>query len=336
MSADQADVAIVGMGPSGIILAKELATAGLQVVALERGPWRSRPDYQSRDDLRWAVRTDLLPTVRDDPLSVRLTSDQRAAVVRTTSPENQVGGAFLHWGGWSWRFHPDDFKVRTNEVESGLAERAGADLAGTDVQDWPLTYDELEPYYERFEWEFGIAQGHAAQTLSRRRWPATTRCRRCGAAAATRSSSPRSRAAATIPSRGLAASCRARTSRRRPSTRASPPAPACTYCSYCSGFACHVGAKSSASEDLLPAALETGRLDLRSGCRVVRVNTDARGLASGVTYLDADGTRQVPRRAAGDPGELRAGGRAPAAPLHQRPPPGLGSRTPAGCWASTT
>ena len=52
---------------------------------------------------------------------------------------------------------PGDFKLFTNEIESGNAERANADLTGYDVIDWPLSYDDLEPYYESFEWEFGIS-----------------------------------------------------------------------------------------------------------------------------------------------------------------------------------
>jgi choline dehydrogenase-like flavoprotein len=65
---------------------------------------------------------------------------------------NCVGGTMTHWAGWSWRFRPDDFKVLSTD---GL-------LAGASLADWPITYDELEPFYERAEWEFGVSGDAAA------------------------------------------------------------------------------------------------------------------------------------------------------------------------------
>src|SRR5258706_11974646 len=52
---------------------------------------------------------------------------------------------------------PGDFKLFTSEIESSNAELAKADLTGYDIIDWPIGYDDLEPYYEKFEWEFGVS-----------------------------------------------------------------------------------------------------------------------------------------------------------------------------------
>ena len=156
-SAEVADVCIIGVGAVGGILAKELASAGLRVVGFKRGPAPEKEDYAPRDSIRFIARSDQLEWVRHEPTTTRKTSEHRAALQYRTSPLNVLGGALLHWTGQVSRYMPGDFKLFTSEVASGNAERAGADLTGYDIVDWPLTYDDLEPYYERFEWEFGIS-----------------------------------------------------------------------------------------------------------------------------------------------------------------------------------
>ena len=95
--------------------------------------------------------------VRHEPTTTRNKAGEKTRLQYRTSPLNVLGGALLHWTGQSSRYMPGDFKLYTNEIESGNAERAHADLTGYDIIDWPLSYDDLEPYYENFEWEFGIS-----------------------------------------------------------------------------------------------------------------------------------------------------------------------------------
>jgi choline dehydrogenase-like flavoprotein len=134
-----ADVCIVGVGAVGGILAKELASAGLKVVGFERGPAPKKQDYAPRDSIRFLVRTDQLEWVRHEPTTTRKRSGETAQLQYRTSPLNVLGGALLHWTGQVSRYAPGDFKLYTNEISSGNAERAGADLAGYDIIDWPLT-----------------------------------------------------------------------------------------------------------------------------------------------------------------------------------------------------
>jgi choline dehydrogenase-like flavoprotein len=157
MTAAIADVCIVGVGGMGGIMAKELASAGLKVVGFERGPAPKQEDYAPRDSIRFLIRPEQLDWVRYEPTTVRSKAGERTRVQYRTSPLNVLGGALLHWTGQSSRYMPGDFKLFTNEIESGNAERANADLGGYDIIDWPLSYDDLEAYYERFEWEFGVA-----------------------------------------------------------------------------------------------------------------------------------------------------------------------------------
>ena len=143
------DVVIIGLGWTGSILAYELTKAGLDVVAIERGPWRDTasdfPPAYAQDELRYAIRLDLFLRPEQDTLTFRNNKGQTALPMRnfvSFLPGNGVGGAGVHWNGQTWRFLPTDFRLR-----SYLEERYGKNFLPNDmiIQDWPLSYDELEP-----------------------------------------------------------------------------------------------------------------------------------------------------------------------------------------------
>ena len=137
-------------------MANELTDEGLEVMAIERGPWRDAPtdfppDYM-QDELRYRVRHELF--LRPDQLtfSFRNKVDQTALPIRSWGafmPPNGVGGGGVHWNAEMWRFLPSDFVLKTH-----LTERYGASFLPEDmtIQDWGITYDELEPFYDRFEY----------------------------------------------------------------------------------------------------------------------------------------------------------------------------------------
>ena len=144
------DVVIIGLGWTGSILGYELAKAGLDVVAIERGPWRDTatdfPPAYAQDELRYAVRLDLFLRPDQETLTFRNNAGQTALPIRSFAsflPGNGVGGAGVHWNGQTWRFLPTDFRVRSH-----LEERYGKDALPADmtIQDWPVSYDEIEPY----------------------------------------------------------------------------------------------------------------------------------------------------------------------------------------------
>ena len=290
-AAAAADVCIVGVGAVGGILAKELSSAGLKVVGFERGPAPTKEDYAPRDSIRFLVRSDRLEWVRHEPTTTRKRRDEAARLQFRTSPLNVLGGALLHWTGQSSRYMPGDFKLYTDEIASGNAERAGADLAGYDVIDWPLSYDDLEPYYERFEWEFGVS----------------------GLAGSNPFAGPRKRGFPLPPLRHsgrmqlFADACR-RLGYHPYDTAAGilsqpyrPPEPfdsriaerpACVYCGHCNFYGCHVHAKAATLYTTIPVALDTGNFDLRTDSKVFRIDTDAAGKVTGVSYFDANGSVQ--------------------------------------------
>ncbi|MBI4219173.1 MAG: GMC family oxidoreductase [Chloroflexi bacterium] len=127
------DVLVIGSGAAGGAAAWRLANAGFKVVCLEQGRWMDPDRYVTRDaDWEFRSMTDwhFDPNVRRRPEDYPV-NDSESAV--TPLMFNAVGGSTIHWTGHTPRFHPSDFRVRT------------LDGAG---DDWPLTYEELEPYYD--------------------------------------------------------------------------------------------------------------------------------------------------------------------------------------------
>src|SRR5581483_10684343 len=155
------DVAIVGLGWTGSILAWELAQEGLDIVAIERGPWRDTPSNFSPadapDELRYRIRHELFLRPAQMSLTFRNNVDQTALPVRAWGAfmlGNGVGGGGLHWNAETWRFLPTDFTLRWH-----LTQRYGESFLPQDttIQDWGITYDELEPHYDQFEYLCGTA-----------------------------------------------------------------------------------------------------------------------------------------------------------------------------------
>ena len=157
----EVDVVIVGLGWTGGILAKELTEAGLKVVALERGaPRSSENDYSLpniRDELRYVVRHDLMQNTARDTITVRNNPKQEALPMRRLGsflPGEVVGGSGVHWSGHTWRWTDMEFKVRSN-----YEERYGKKFIPNDmtIQDWGISYAELEPYYDKFEYTAAVS-----------------------------------------------------------------------------------------------------------------------------------------------------------------------------------
>jgi len=151
---NKADVVIVGMGWAGSVMAEELTRAGLNVVGIERGAWRDTstdfPVAIDADELRFHTRRKILQPMSVETTTFRNRSDQLAAPVRNWSAYQfgwNVGGAGTHWAGMSWRFTPWDFEVATQT----RARYGAKKMQGLQLQDWGVTYAEMEPYYDRFE-----------------------------------------------------------------------------------------------------------------------------------------------------------------------------------------
>ncbi len=140
------DVCIVGAGATGATTAKVLAEAGLKVVVLEKGP-RMKPENFSGDELKYVNRNYLWPDPKISPRTVRPDEHTKAKRFQFSPTPQMVGGGTVHWAGWVPRPLECDFKMHTLH----------GDIEGASLADWPITYDDLEPYLTKVEWEFGIS-----------------------------------------------------------------------------------------------------------------------------------------------------------------------------------
>lgn len=273
------DAVVIGAGAGGGVVAKELAVNGLSVVLLERGHWVG-PNDDRKDDLR-NQRTSILgnnsgPEDEGNPrVVVDLQGRERIVAPSQGGYSNNaacVGGGTLTYGAMAWRFHPNDFRMRSTY---GVLE-------GSTLDDWPISYDELEPFYEKAEWEIGVSGDDSTNPFKGpRRKPlpmpplARTREHRILEAAARRLNLhpfhiPMLRN--TVPYNGRGA---------------------CMRCRWCVGFPCEVNAKCGTQNTVIPTALATGNCELRTGAMVKEIQFDDRGRATGVAYFDQDDRFQV-------------------------------------------
>lgn len=292
------DAIVVGLGSAGGIVAEQLARGGMRVLGLEKGADYGSDDFQIKhDEIRYYVRNAITASVATDPVTWRATEGEPARVLPWSAgplgtdeplyglPSIGVGGGTLHWGCAAYRFREADFRMR-----SAISERFGADAlpADTTLTDWPLSYADLEPYYDRAEWEQGVS-GRAGNIGGRIQ------------ADGNPFEAPRSRDYPMPPVRACAGDHRfveATTSLRYHPFR-QPLAinseeyqgrSACVYCGFCHGYPCHVEAKSTTQVTSVPRARATGNLDVRAHARVFRVHRDDAGRrVTGVSYFDAGG-----------------------------------------------
>jgi gluconate 2-dehydrogenase alpha chain len=291
------DAVIIGLGWTGSILAHELTDAGLDVVAIERGPWRDTgTDFSityAQDELRYRIQHELFLRPAQITVTFRNNAQQTALPVRTWGAfmlGNGAGGAGVHWNAETWRFLPTDFVLRTH-----LTQRYGANFLPSDmtIQDWGVTYDELEAHYDAFEYLCGTSgqAGNLKGTIQPGGNPFE---------------GPRSRPYPTPPlKQGYGHALFAEAARQlgykpfpQPAGNLSQPYTnplgvtmgQCTYCGYCEWFGCANYSKSSPQTTILPVLVRKSNFEARTDCEVTRINLDNTGKrATGVTYVNASG-----------------------------------------------
>ena len=289
------DVVLVGFGWTGAILAQELTEEGLEVLALERGAWRDTPTHFAPtfapDELRWYWRKEMFQNNARETLTFRNNSDQTALPMRRWGsflPGEGVGGGGVHWNGQTWRFLPSDFRAASHNIE-----RYGPLPEGMTIQDYGVTYDELEPHFDRFEKLCGIGgkAGNLNGIVQEGGNPFE------GYRSAEYPNPPMhmtfSQNAFAAASRELGLSPfpapSANMSRAYVNPLGVQLAP-CSYCGFCEKYACGNYSKASAQTTILPVLMQRKNFKLKTHSEVLRVVLDRSGTrATGVVHVDPDG-----------------------------------------------
>ena len=291
------DVVIVGLGWTGSIMANELTDEGLDVIAIERGPWRDTPTEfppnYAQDELRYRIRHELFLRPEQTTFTFRNKMDQTALPIRdwgSFMPPNGVGGGGVHWNAETFRFLPSDFVLKTH-----LTERYGASFLPQDmtIQDWGVTYDDLEQHYDAFEYLTGTCgtAGNLSGQIQEGGNPFE---------------GPRSRPYPNPPQKQpFSHTLFAKAARDlgykpfpQPSGNMSQAYTnplglhlgPCTYCGFCEWFGCGNYSKSSPQTTILPFLIRKSNFSLRDNSEVIRIDLDRSGKhATGVTFVDTGG-----------------------------------------------
>jgi choline dehydrogenase-like flavoprotein len=270
MSLPEVDVCIIGSGAGGAPMALELGRAGFKVVVLEKGRHYQPQDF-IHDEILNSRRNFFMPLPWEEPHLVRHGAQSRYERSNVAWTANCVGGGTVHMSGFFYRLKPVDFRLRST---------LGA-VSGSTLADWPISYEELAPFYDKAEAELGVSGEAVPHPFAEPRsgpYPLPPldvhpvageidkACKAMGW-----HSLPTARGIISRPYRGRAQ---------------------CSYCSLCGSYGCETGAKSGTNASLIPAALATGNVDLRPGCMARTVEVDKQGRAKSVIYLDEDGVVQ--------------------------------------------
>ena len=259
------DVVIVGAGASGAAVAWSLASAGYKVVCLEQGGWidpHALPHYKLDWELHRLTDFNADPNVRRGVEDYPVNNTESAFAPLMF---NAVGGSTIHWSAHFPRYHPSDFCVRSLD---GVGD------------DWPLTYEELEPYFDQNDTMIGVAGLHGDPSQPPRS-PRQTRPVPLGPLGEAMARGfdklgwhwwPSDTAIVTEEYGGR---------------------PACNNCGPCD-VGCPSGARSSADVTYWPLALRLG-VELRTHCRVREITVNEQGRARGVLYYDDRGALQEQR-----------------------------------------
>jgi gluconate 2-dehydrogenase alpha chain len=290
------DAVLVGFGWTGAIMGQQLCDAGLEVLALERGPWRdTATDFATgfaQDELRYMWRHHLFQNLSDDTLTIRNNVDQQALPMRRLGSfllGTGVGSGGVHWNGQIWRFLPSDFQTRTHNLER-YGKQAVADLT---VQDWGITYDEIEPYYDAFDKLCGTSgkagnlkgkiqpggnpfEGARSSEYPTPPMPQTYGPTMFGEAAAKLGYHP-----FPHPTGNLSEAY---------TNPLGAQLGACTYCGFCEKFGCGNYSKASPQTTVLPYLMAKPNFTLKTECEVLKVELAPDGKrATGVTYINSAG-----------------------------------------------
>lgn len=274
MANHKVNAIVVGSGAGGGVVAKELSVAGMSVVLFEMGKWISYDDHT--DDELISQRITVLGSScgpddkRYKRINVHPDGSSRIVLPSEMDYNNNaacVGSGTVTYGALAWRFMKEDFRMKS----------VYGHVAGSTLEDWPIAYDDLEPYYEKAEWELGVAgEDNKNPFAPPRRKPQPM------------PPFSHNKEAELLKDAALKMGLHPFSI---PMLRNSVPyngRPACYRMRTCIGFPCPVNAKSGTHNTVIPVALQTGNCQLRTECIVSEILVNESGHITGVAYFDKD------------------------------------------------
>ncbi|TQR10993.1 GMC family oxidoreductase [Psychrobacillus soli] len=272
------DVVTVGVGWFGGIVAAELTKAGYNVVGLDKGKEKNIKDYQlTHDEVRYPIRGEGYQKLTKETYTYRNTLDQEATPIRdkaTSVIGEGIGGGGSHWGAQTHRYYPYDFEIKTKTIEKYGDGKIPTDMT---IQDWGITYDELEPYFDKFEKMAGIS-GEPDPNYPERSNPYPNPPLKKSEALRLFEETTKQMGYQPfmIPTGTVSQSY---------TNPDGQQLNACQYCAFCGSNYCEYGAKADPVVTVIPTAQKTGKFDLRTHAKVTRVLHDGQK-ATGVLYQD--------------------------------------------------
>ncbi|MBI4357216.1 MAG: GMC family oxidoreductase [Gammaproteobacteria bacterium] len=278
---DACDVCVIGSGAGGGPVAFTLAKAGYKVIVLEKGPWLTEQDFY-KDELACCRRRVYVPDLKEEPHVVEIEEETGGWVARSTGGSgwdfwngNCVGGSTNFMSGFFYRLKPVDFRLLST---FGPIEDAH-------IVDWPISYEDLEPYYTLVEREVGVS----------------------GKVVLHPHNEPRSTPDFPYPptqehpiTEDMDKACRTLGFNVFPTPRAILPFAAmgrkgCAYSGYCGSYGCATGAKGSSRVALINRAVATGHCEVLPKAMVYRLETGGDGKVISAHYFGEQGTSKTIR-----------------------------------------
>jgi len=272
------DVCVIGSGAGAGPVVSELSRAGKKVLVLEKGPWLKEQDF-FKDEMACCRRSTYTPNLEDEQHVLEEENNDGSWSSESTSESgwdfwngNVVGGSSNFMSGYFYRLKPKDFRLKS---EFGA-------IKGANVEDWPISYEDMEPYYTKAETEVGIS-GHIVphkhqEPRSTKDFPfpptaehpiVKTIDKACDELNLTSLQTPR--AILSRPNNGRNS---------------------CEYSGYCGSYGCSSGAKGSSRAALLDAAVATGNCEIRDNSHVYKLKSDNKGNVIEALYYDANNVPQ--------------------------------------------
>ncbi|MGQ0658352.1 MAG: GMC family oxidoreductase [Chromatiales bacterium] len=272
-------ICVIGSGAGGGPIAFEAARAGLSVVVLEKGPWFTEKDF-FKDELACCLRRPFRSSHQEEPQVIEEPAKDGWSALPTSDPNsghdywngNCVGGSSNFMSGHFFRLKPDDFRLLSTF----------GPIEGAHIADWPISYDDMEPYYAKVEKQVGVSGRVVPHKFAE---PRST------------SDFPYPPTAEHLFASWIDKACGEMGLTSLPIARAILPAPAmgrrgCEYSGFCGSFGCSSGAKGGARAALLDPAVATGRCEIRPHAHVYKLESDNNGRVTGVLYFDREGNTQ--------------------------------------------